>query len=261
MTIIEHMGTVYGPVPSWRLGRSIGIDLISREEKTCSFDCIYCQLGKTKHMTTERKVFVPTEEVIEDLKKVLKKTEADVITFSGTGEPTLASNLGEVANRIHEISDLPLAILTNSSLIWRPDMREDLKKLDIVCAKLEAPNEEVFKIINSPAQEVTLEKVIGGIKKFREEYTGKLALQIMFIKQNQDYAKEIANIAREIEPNEIQLDTPLRPCAVKPLDQKEIRRIEREFSGMKNVKSVYDFEKPKVDVVDLKKTRRRRPEL
>ena len=111
------MEIVYGPVSSWRLGRSLGVDPICRTRKTCSFDCVYCSLGPTKVKSIERKVFVPTEQVALSLEKAIKKVDADVITFSGMGEPTLAKNLGELIEIARDVSGLPVAVLTNSSLM------------------------------------------------------------------------------------------------------------------------------------------------
>ena len=253
------MKYIYGPVPSWRLGRSLGVDLISTE-KVCSFDCIYCQLGETATKTTEREQFVPTDDVISELEQVLPKCKADIITFSGRGEPTLASNLREVAEAIKGITDLETAILTNSSLIWQKDVQKDLGKIDFVVAKLDAHNEDLFKRINKPAEGITLEKIISGIKEFKSNYNGKLALQIMFMGLNKPYARELAEISREIGPDEVQLDTPLRPCGVKPLGREEMEKIEKEFHGL-NTKSVYIMEKPDVDIIDMEKTLERRPEI
>jgi len=210
------MKSVYGPVPSWRLGKSLGIDTVCAEGKTCSFDCIYCQLGKTIHKTNERRMFVETERVRQDLKDMLKKTDPDVVTVSGTGEPTLAANLGEIADMVREVTDLPLAILTDSSLMIGDDVRKDLNKFDIVVAKLDAPNQNIFEEINQPLDGITLKSVLDGIKRFRKEFKGYLALQMMFVEQNKGHAKEIAELARAIKPNEVQLNTPLRPCPVKP---------------------------------------------
>lgn len=254
------MNSVYGPVPSWRLGRSLGIDAICRE-KTCSFDCIYCQLGSTKHKTSKRKEFVGKEELETELKKALKRVKADIVTFSGTGEPTLASNLMELIETVKENTELPVAILTNSSLFNSSEVRKALKEFDLIVAKLDASNEETFKEVNRPLEGITFRDTLKGIKKIRKEFKeGRFALQSMFVEKNKGNAKEIAEIAREIQPDEIQIDTPLRPCGVKPLSRKEIQGIKKEFKGM-NAVTVYEKKKPIVKVLDLKETRIRRPEL
>ena len=253
------MKSVYGPVASWRLGRSLGIDLINKEEKACSFNCIYCQLGDTKPIY-ERKEFINLEKLKKDL-KLIKGIEADVITFSGTGEPTLAKNLGDIVDYVRSISKLPLAILTNSLLLSNEEVKNALYKLDIVVAKLDAPNEELFRKINRPYEKISFEEYLKGIKTFRKNYKGKFALQIMFIKANKEYAKEIAKIAKEIKPDEIQINTPLRPCPITPLNKDEIKKIKDIFSDFKNVHSVYEAKKPEVKPIDLKEVqKRKRPE-
>ena len=251
------MKTVYGPVPSWRLGRSLGIDLISRREKVCSFDCIYCQLGRTKRKIIERRLFVETERVKRDLLDV--KDEADVITFSGVGEPTLAKNLGEALDVVKGLKDYPTAVLTNSSLIREEIVRKELSKADIVVVKLDAPNPKIFQRINNPHPDVRLEEIVYGIKAFKKEFEGKLALQVMFVKQNKNFSKEIAELAREIEPEEVQINTPLRPCGVKPLSPKEIDKIEGDFYEL-NVISVYKNKMfmPTVHARDIEEIKLRR---
>jgi wyosine [tRNA(Phe)-imidazoG37] synthetase (radical SAM superfamily) len=251
---------VYGPVPSWRLGRSLGIDLISTIGKTCSFDCIYCQLGRIINPLTEREQFVNIANLANELEQV-KHVKADYVTFSGTGEPTLASNLGEAIELTRSILRLPVAILTNSSLMPIKAVRQDLCRADVVVAKLDAPSDELFRVINQPVVRYSLTEILEGIKHFRSEYKGKLALQMMFLEANKDYAKEMAGLAKQLAPDQIQLNTPLRPCAVKPLIPEIIESLKREFSDLSNVITVY--EAPRVETVPLsrKETQRRRPNM
>ncbi|MBU4189925.1 MAG: radical SAM protein [Candidatus Thermoplasmatota archaeon] len=239
------MKIVYGPVPSWRLGRSLGVDLICSENKTCSFDCVYCQLGKTKRKTVNRRVFVSIKRMEEELKSALEKVDFDVITFSGTGEPMLAKNLDKGIDAIKKYTSVPLAILTNSSLMNNNRVRKALNKLDIVVAKLDTPNRELFQKINNPAKEIKFDKIVQGIKRFREGFDGKLSLQMMFTDENREYAEEMARIARSLNPDEVQINTPLRPCPVKPLTRMEIENIEKHFNGL-NVVSVYKKGKPEI---------------
>jgi len=237
---------VYGPVPSWRLGKSLGVDPICRAKKTCSFDCTYCQLGCTGNKTKKLENFVETGRLEEQLEEALKKTEADIITFSGTGEPTLAKNLGEMVEIVKQSTDLPVAILTNSSLLGLKKVRKNMQEIDVVIAKLDAASEETFRKVNKPVNSVTLKKTLGGIKKMRKEFKGKkFALQCMFLKGNYGEAGEIASLAKEIEPDEIQIDTPLRPSPEKALSKKAIKVISSEFNGL-NVKDVYSAKKPVV---------------
>lgn len=243
------MRCVYGPVASWRLGRSLGIDPISQPHKVCSFDCVYCQIGPTKVLTTERTIFIPTDKVITELKAVLARVTPDVITFSGMGEPTLASNLNELIDKIRELTSLPLAILTNSSLITDPQVYRALLKLDIVVFKLDAPNEPLFQQINRPAPGITLNEIITAIHSFRKEFKKKLALQMMFIDTNKPVAHDMAAIASKLEPDEVQLNTPLRPSPVKPLSPADITAIEYQFRDLPYI-SVYKRHAPEVSPIN-----------
>lgn len=253
------MSIIYGPVSSWRLGRSLGIDLLSTKGKTCSFDCVYCQLGKTVHPFAERKQFVTLRKLTADLERA-NRIPADYATFAGIGEPALASNLGEAIVLVKSVLKLPVAVLTNSSLMTRTDVRRELSLADVVVAKLDAPNEELFRQINRPVVECTLDRIIQGIKLFREEYPKKLALQMMFISSNRGHASEMAIIAEQLSPDEVQINTPLRPCAIQPLGPDDIRSIQREFFRVRRVVTVYEASIPEVVPLSVKETFRRRPE-
>ncbi len=255
------MGSViYGPVPSWRLGRSLGIDLVSTKGKTCSFDCIYCQLGRTVHSRVEREEFVPISRLAEELEAV-KDVEADYATFSGVVEPTLASNLGVAIEMVRSALGLPVAVLTNSSLLPRGDVRQELAQADVVVAKVDAPNEEWFRQISRPKVKHTLAEIPQAIMAFKEEYRGKLALQMMFVEANRGHAPEMARIARELSADEVQINTPLRPCAVSPLAPEEVAAIREHFTDIKGVVTVYEAPKPEVTPLNLEETLRRRPKL
>ncbi|MCD6522883.1 MAG: radical SAM protein [Candidatus Diapherotrites archaeon] len=226
--------------------------------KICSFDCIYCQLGRTVVKTTKREKFVEAEIVRRELKKALRIVTPDVITFSGVSEPTLASNISDIVNVIKEETDIPVAILTNASLIYKKEVMDDLMHFDIVCAKLDAPNQKIFEQVNRPSYGIKIDDIINGIKEFRKGFTGKLALQIMLVNENKPYVKEIANIARDIKPDEIQLDTPLRPCPVPALPEEEMYEAKQCFDGL-NVIMVYDRKKPEAKAIDKYETHLRRP--
>lgn len=247
------MKIVYGPVSSWRLGKSLGVDLICQEGgKICSFDCIYCSLGKITEKTTERRKFVDTHLVEEELKKFIKKVDADVITFSGTGEPTLAQNLGDAINIARKVSRLPIAVLTNSSLMDKEGVRDDLAKADIVVGSLDASNEELFEKINRPSKEILLENLVEEMKKFQEKFKGKFSLEVMFVPENKDFSGEIAKIARAIKPDEVQINTPLRSSPVRPLTPQELKEAQKSFGGV-NFRSVYEVKKPEVKMAVRKK--------
>jgi len=251
------MGHIYGPVPSWRLGRSLGIDPVSTHGKTCSFDCLYCQLGRTVHPLTERRRFVEAEALRCELAQV-GDVAVDTVTFSGIAEPTLALNLAELVAVVRERFTQPAAILTNSSLLKRDDVRRDLACFDIVVAKVDAPDEALFQQINRPAVSYTLQEILWGIQRFRQEFAGRLALQMMFIPANRDRAAEMARIARQLRPDEVQLNTPLRPSPVPPLSPAEMDEVEAAFAGLPVV-NVYKAKRPEVTPLDEAETRRRRP--
>jgi len=253
------MSIIYGPVPSWRLGRSLGIDLLSTQGKTCSFDCVYCQLGKTVHPVAERKEYVSISKLVSELERV-SEVPADYATFSGVGEPTIARNLGQAIKAVKSILSLPVAVLTNSSLMPRGDVRQELAQADVVVAKIDVPNEELFRRINRPVSGFYLNDILQGITRFRSEFNGRLAIQMMFIEANKGCAQEMARIAEQLSPDEVQLNTPLRPCAAKPLPTEDIGTIRQAFSTLKNVVTVYESPKPNIAPLNPEETRRRRPE-
>ena len=251
---------LYGPVSSWRLGRSLGVDLVSTKGKTCSFDCIYCQLGRTAHPLVRRREFEPISHLAQELETV-KNIVVDYVTFSGVAEPTLASNLGQAIELVKSVLGLPVAVLTNSSLMPGEDVRRELSQADVVVAKMDAPNEGLFRQINRPRVKSTLDEILRAIRLFREGYRGKLALQMMFVEANKGYAPEMARIAGELSPDEVQINTPLRPCAVKPLTPEEIAAIRQEFAGLRGVVTVYEALRLAVIPLNLEETLRRRPGL
>ena len=251
---------IYGPVPSWRLGRSLGIDLLLAVDKTCSFDCLYCQLGRTTSPTTERRDFVSIAKMSEELEKV-RGVAVDYVTFSGTGEPTLASNLGQAIGVVKSTLHLPVAVLTNSSLMSRDDVRYDLAKADVVVATVDAHNQELFRQINRPVVGLLLSDILEGIKHFREDFKGRLCLEVMFMELNKNFAGEIAEVVKLLSPDEVQLNTPLRPCAVKPLTPSQMAAIKDSFGNLSNVVTVYEASRPEVKPLNLKETLRRRPKL
>ena len=249
---------VYGPVFSWRLGRSLGVDIISTSGKMCSFDCTYCQLGESATPVVRRRNFVDLETLSGELESA-GRVEADYATFSGMGEPTLAANLGEAIRLVKSVLKLPVAVLTNSSLMSREDVQEDLCLADLVVAKIDAPDEILFRQVNRPRVRTTLRQIVDSIRLFRSTFQGKLALQMMFIEANKSGAAGMAELAREIAPDEIQINTPLRSCAVVPLSKEEIAMIKGEFAGLPGVVSVYDSPRQTVTPLDAKETERRRP--
>ncbi|MCM8784231.1 MAG: radical SAM protein [Candidatus Omnitrophica bacterium] len=259
---------VYGPVSSWRLGASLGIDPISQEDKTCSFDCFYCQIGPTEVFVRGRSVFVDTEEVIREVKFVLEhySGKIDYLTFSGTGEPTLASNLGQIVKGIKDITSIPIAILTNATLLGQRDVQEDLRDIDFVIAKIDAYDEESFQIMNRPHPDLSFTAVIEGIKEFRRVYAGRMGIQIMFTQENKQGVERIAQIVKSLglKPgDQIQLNTPLRPRVDSLLEAPEMLRIKETFDkflwGMGlEIVMVYEAEQVEVSPIGERETLQRR---
>lgn len=234
---------IYGPVTSWRLGQSLGIDLLSGQEKVCTFDCIYCQIGRGKAVLPARKVYVPTEEIVAELKQ-LPNICIDYITFSGKGEPTLALNLGEAIQAVKRIRPEPVAVLTNASLLFRKDVREELGQADLAALKIDAVSQKMLTLVNCPARAIRFAELWKNIQRFRGEYRGRLALQMMFMAKNKDAVEKLAKLARSISPDEAHIGTPTRASEVNPLSPEEIAVIKRHFQGMK-VLSCYDAQSVK----------------
>lgn len=252
---------IYGPVSSWRLGRSLGIDPISSFQKTCTFDCVYCQAGRTAVFSSTREIFVPTEALIHELRS-LPEVAIDCITFAGNGEPTLAKNLGSMIRAVKMVRKEKISVITNASLIDRKDVVEDLLLADLVEAKLDASSVASFQAVNQPMAELLWEDVVEGLKSFRKIYRGHLTLQIMFVASNKACAAAIAKIAHQIGPDEIEINTPLRACAVKPLSieaMEEITAIFRGICGARiKVRSVYESKREKSHPFCQPSTDRRR---
>ena len=213
---------IYGPVISWRTGTSLGIDPIG-EISTCSFNCSYCQLGKIQNITRERKVYVETSYIIEDLLKAYRQNSfhlnnLDVITFAGSGEPTLALNFGEVAKQIKEFTEsekakVPLSILTNATSLDDETVIKDLENFDLISLKLDAVDELSLKSINQAEESISVEKIIAGIKNLKDKSNAELQLQIMFLPKfaNDDkYIDSIADKIIELGISKIQINTPNR---------------------------------------------------
>ncbi|MBU2540774.1 MAG: radical SAM protein [Candidatus Omnitrophica bacterium] len=260
----KRLKYIYGPVSSWRLGSSLGIDPVSGKVKICTFDCIYCQLGKTKIFSDRRRIFVPTQRLLREI-KMLPALEADYITFSGTAEPTLAKNLGQMIKVIRGKRRERIAVLTNASLIYRQDVQRDLLLADFVAVKIDANSQDLFLRVNKPMKKIKFPTIIKAIGDFRDKFKGELGLQIMFVKENKRYAKEIAQIAAQIRPDEIQINTPLRPSQAAALSKKELKTIEDTFlkTCAKNTRivSVYKAKNKKVIPINKCDTLRRRPKL
>jgi wyosine [tRNA(Phe)-imidazoG37] synthetase (radical SAM superfamily) len=219
---------IYGPVPSRRLGRSLGVDIVP--EKVCTLNCIYCQLGRTTKKTIERREYAPVEPIISELKEILSKSvEADYITIAGSGEPTLNSKLGEIIDRIKKFSNIPVAVVTNGTLLYRADVRAECSKADVVMPSLDAGDERTFGKINRPYQDISIEKLISGLCKFREEYSGQIWLEVFILKGINDEDEQISKIStiiKRIRPDKIQLNTAVRPTIEKNITKMTLQELE-----------------------------------
>jgi len=228
--VVEKNKYLYGPVPSRRLGLSLGVDIVPF--KVCTLDCIYCQLGRTTRKTIERKEYVAVEPVLAELKKKLAQgLQADFITISGSGEPTLNSRLGELIDGIKKITDIPVAILTNGTLLYRQDVRADCARADVVVPSLDAGDEQTFQKVNRPHKDISIEKLIAGLCAFRNKFTSQIWLEVFLVEGLNTDTEQIAKIKDAIErirPDKIQLNTAVRPTAdvsVKRVDAEKLRAI------------------------------------
>ena len=207
------MSYVFGPVPSRRLGRSLGVDVVPL--KTCTYDCIYCQLGRTTRKTTQRREWVPLEDVIAEVGEKLS-AEPDYVTLSGSGEPTLYSRIGELVARIKRMTDIPVAVLTNGSLLWDPGVRKDLLSADLVVPSLDAADAGMFRAVNRPHEDISFDQMLRGLKEFRREFPGQYWLEIFLLAGYTDSEAEVAKLAgcaRMIGADRVQLNTVTRPPA------------------------------------------------
>ena len=206
---------LFGPVPSRRLGRSLGVDLVPF--KTCTMDCIYCQLGETPCAVSGRKEYVPMKAVLAELDTWLKTDgQADHLTLAGSGEPTLQLHFGEVFRWAHENTEIPSALLTNGSLLHLPEVRKEAALADKVKVTLSAWDEDSFRRIHRPAQGITFGKLVEGERAFRREYAGELSVEVFIvdgINSDAASARKIAALVETIEPDRIDINTAVRPPA------------------------------------------------
>lgn len=224
------MGYVFGPVPSRRLGQSLGIDPVPL--KTCNWNCVYCQLGHSKPLIDHRAEYISTQNIIAQLQNALhfhKPGEIDWITFVGSGETTLHINLGSMLEQVKSMTNIPVAVITNGSLLYLPEVRNDLSLADAVMPSLDAGSAHLYKNINRPHPHLDYEEFIDGLVRFRQQYHGKFWIEVMLIKGLNDTLqalREIANRMQLIKPDEIHLLLPTRPPAeswVKPSEETNVR--------------------------------------
>ncbi len=224
---------VYGPVPSRRLGYSLGVSPIPA--KTCSYTCVYCQLGRTTALEITRKSYYPKQDILDEIINLAHSSNPEVVTFVGDGEPTLCKDLGWLIHQTKQNLDLPVAVITNGSLLHMPDVRHDLLEADVVLPTLDAGDQAIFKKINRPHRDIDFDTMLQGLIDFRKEYSGKIWLEVMLVKGLNDSETELLKIkkaADQIEPDRIYVVVPIRPPAedwVEPPDAETILKAQRIF--------------------------------
>ncbi len=225
------MKYIFGPIPSRRLGKSLGIDPVPL--KTCNWNCVYCQLGRTLPLTNERREYLPQHEISAEIGQALASYvpgEIDWITFVGSGEPTLHSGLGWLIRQVKALTDLPVAVITNGALLCQPEVRADLSAADAVLPSLDAGSAHLYSKINRPWPKLTFEDYLQGLVTFRQEYTGQLWIEVMLVKDLNDTdeaLQEIATALQDIHPDQVHLLLPVRPPAeswVQPADRTGLQR-------------------------------------
>lgn len=227
------MSYTYGPVPSRRLGLSLGVDVLPF--KTCCIDCIYCQLGRTSNLTIERKSFFPKAEILAEVLKLAARTNPEYITFSGSGEPTLNADIGWLIRQFKEKTGKKVAVLTNSSLLWMSEVREELMAADLIVPSLDAATEGVWRKLNRPHPDLEFARVIEGLVIFSNEYQGELWVEILFVKGINDSAEHIdalLAVLSRMRHTKVQLNTVVRPPSDKSalaLSYEELEAIAQKF--------------------------------
>ncbi len=225
------MNYVFGPVPSRRLGQSLGIDTIPL--KTCNWNCVYCQLGRSVPLTNERRDYVPVQDILFEVEQALRSREKgriDWVTFVGSGEPTLHSRFGELIRCVKALTTLPVAVITNGSLLFKPEVREELSAADAVLPTLDAGTVELYRQINRPHPQITFERLVGGLVAFREVYRGKIWVEVMLVRGLNDTSQtleDIAKVLQRVKPDAVHINLPTRPPAetwVQPPDSEGLMR-------------------------------------
>jgi wyosine [tRNA(Phe)-imidazoG37] synthetase (radical SAM superfamily) len=230
------MSHLFGPVPSRRLGLSLGVDLVP--PKTCTFDCLYCEVGRTTHLTLTRRPY-RVAEIIRELEDYLADPPGplDYITMAGSGEPTLNAGIGEIIAAVKNLTATPVALLTNGSLFYLPEVRAQVAAADVILPTLDAAREETFRQINRPHAGLTLDLVVTGLKALRQEFSGQIWLEMVLLKGMNDNPAELAalkSLLGEVAPDRVQLNTAVRPPAdesARPLTQEEMETAAAFLGG------------------------------
>ncbi len=226
----KHYKYLFGPVPSRRLGRSLGVDLTPF--KTCSFDCIFCQLGRTTNKTVQRKEYVPVKAVISELDEWLKMGDsADYITLSGSGEPTLNSEFGRVIDFVRSVTTIPVALLTNGSLLSDPEVCAQAAQANVVKVSLSAWDQFSFEHINRPHPDIEFKRLIEGLWLLRSQFKGQIWMEVFLVWGTNTTTKDISRIAelvKAVGPDKVQLNTAVRP----PCEEYAYAVPEQQMAGL-----------------------------
>ena len=218
---------LFGPVPSRRLGISLGLDLVA--PKTCNMNCVFCECGVTQELTTERRSYIDVEEAKKEIKDILKTVKPDCITFSGDGEPTLSSDLGEMINWIKDNTDVNVVVITNSGLLHDKKVRDEIKRADIVIPTLNSAVELTMKKINRPKASISLKEIEEGIKALGEEFTGKIYLETFIIEGINDSEEELNalySFLKDVNYTKLQLNRLDRPGTEKWVQPASFERLD-----------------------------------
>lgn len=253
------MRYVFGPVPSRRLGRSLGVNNVP--PKHCSYSCVYCQLGRTTDLTCARRAFYPWRDVVGEVASAVRAVgegNVDYVTFAPDGEPTLDANLGLEIGGVKEETGKPVAVLTNGSLLFREDVRQELCEADLVSVKVDAAGEGAYRRVNRPHPGLRLELVLEGLREFARGYRGRLVTETMLVRGVNDGAAEVERVARflrSVGPSKAYVAVPTRPPAepwVRPASEEAVLRaysIFREHLGRERVELLVGYEGPSFGAV------------
>ena len=236
----ESYKHLYGPVPSRRLGRSLGVDLVPF--KTCTYDCVYCQLGRTTNKTLERKEYVAAEDILAELeRKLAERDKPDYITLAGSGEPTLNAGIGKIIRGIKGMTDIPVAVLTNGSLLWMDEVQEDLMAADLVIPSLDAGDDYLFQYVNRPHEGIPFDRMVEGLAAFTKRFPGEVWLEVLLLAGVTGISSEtekLAAIANGLGVVRIQLNTATRPPAEEfaiALSSEQLLELKGLFHGQVDV--------------------------
>ncbi|MEB3229429.1 MAG: radical SAM protein [Leptolyngbyaceae bacterium] len=231
--------SVYGPVESWRFGRSLGVDPIGAVS-TCSFNCAYCQLGDIQHQTDQRQVFVPTRQILQELAAFQAIPNLDVITLSGSGEPTLALNLGNILTSLRQQLPCPVVVLTNGTLLGDAGVQTDLLSADLVVVKLDAVSVEQLQRVNRPCSGINFETILAGIRSFAASHRGKWALQTMMLAPwSAGERSHYIQLVQALQPTEVQLNIPRRPRVLeRRLDARGNHVVVEQPEGLRSLNCI-----------------------